>query len=275
MSISAPRYTASPVGRLGRTNRTLAIVRQQFLEQAGTATLLVVALMFLVVVLTVAVNADLASMVGQLTAGTFESPYESTVLPLLLLIVATVVGAGCIAEDVGSRSIVLYLSRPIHTVDYLSAKLAATGAWLLLATVGPGLVGVGLVAALGIAPSSVALHAAAGFLATGVVATVFFAGLVVALSSWTARSLYAGVAIFGVVLSLNLGVDVVFGITGNGAVRYVDPLTDLRSIAQVTFGVPGSHPTEPIASAVVLLGAGVLLAGLAALRLSRIEVVGE
>ncbi|MGP8135293.1 MAG: hypothetical protein ACLQD8_04010, partial [Thermoplasmata archaeon] len=268
MSISPPRYSSGPLVRLGRTSRTLAIVRQQFLNQAGTATWAIVGLAYLTVILTVTVSAELASLVGQLSVATFESPYESSVLELLILIVATVVGAGCIAEDVGSRSIVLYLSRPIDLLDYLSAKIAATGSWIVMATVGPGLVGVGVVAALGIVSSTVALSAALGFVATGLLAAVFFTGLAVALSSLTSRSLYAGVSIFGVVLSLDIGAAVVDGITRNAKVLYADPVTDLRSVAQATFGVPGPPPTDPVVSAILLIASGVALAAFAGWRLS-------
>jgi ABC-type transport system involved in multi-copper enzyme maturation permease subunit len=275
MSISPPRYAAAPIDRRGRMYRTFSIARQEFLNQSGGATWAVVGLTYATVVLVITIDSELASFVGQLTTGTFESPYESTVLPLLILLVATIVGAGCIAEDIRSRSIVLYLSRPIHLIDYLAAKMASTGSWILLATVGPGLIGVGIVAALGAVSLSISISAAAGFLATGLLVAVFFTGLAVAFSSLTSRSLYAGVAIFGVVLSLSIGVGVVFGITGNPAVLYADPLTNLRSVAEVAFGVPGPHPTDPVASAIVLVGSGVALAAIAAWRLSRVEVVGE
>ena len=275
MSISAPRYASAPTERLGRTDRALAIVGQQFLNQSTGATWAVVALTYIAVILTDALYVLLASFVGQATSATFEFAYESPVLPFLLLIVATVVGAGCIAQDLGSRSIVLFLSRPIKTLDYLGAKMAATGSWILIATVGPGIVVVVIEAALGTVSASVALSAAFGFLATGLLATIFFTGLVVALSSLTTRPLYAGVATFGLVLSLYIGVGVVAGITGNSIVRYADPITNVRSVAQAAFGVSGAHPTDPVASAIILLVGGACLAALAAWRLSRVEVVAE
>jgi ABC-type transport system involved in multi-copper enzyme maturation permease subunit len=275
MTISAPRYGAAPVPRLGRVYRTLAIVHRELLRRAGWGTWLTIALAYLAVTLIVSVEVEFASLTGTLTLSTFETPYENPVWPFLVVIVATIVGAGSLAEDVGNRSITLYLSRPIHLIDYLSAKASATGAWIVIATVGPGLVGVGVVAALGVAPASIALSAAGGFAATGLLATVFFTGLALALSSVTTRGLYAGVAMFGVVLSFEVGVPVVSGITGYTDILYADPVTDLRSVAEAVFGRSGPFATDPATSAVVLAVAGVLLAAFAWWRLSRVEVVGE
>jgi len=274
VSISAPRYASVPVPHEGRGYRILAVMRREFVHRAGSSTLLPLALLFTVVVATILVEGFFAAFVGGLTRADIESALESLPWPFLVLIVATSAGAGTLAEDIGNRSITLYLSRPIHLGDYLLAKAAACGAWLLLATAVPGLAGVVIVGLLGYASLVTALGAAAGFLAVGLVASVFLTGLALALSSLTSRSLNAGVAIFGLVLSLYIGVSVVSAVTGNPYVRYASPLTDLHSVALGSFGVTGA-PTDPIGSAVGLLGAGVLLALLAEWRLSRIEVVGE
>jgi ABC-type transport system involved in multi-copper enzyme maturation permease subunit len=275
LTISAPRYGAAPVARVGRVYRTFAIVRRELLRRAGWGTWLTVALAYLAVTLIVSIDVEFASLTGSLSLSTFEAPYENPIWPFLVVIVATIVGAGSLAEDVGNRSITLYLSRPIHLIDYLGAKASATGAWIVIATVGPGLVGVGVVAALGWAPASIALSAAGGFVATGLLAAVFFTGLALALSSMTTRGLYAGVALFGVVLSFEVGVPVVSGITGYSTILYADPVTDLRTVAQAAFGRAGPFATDPVASAAVLAVGGLLLAAFAWWRLSRVEVVGE
>jgi ABC-type transport system involved in multi-copper enzyme maturation permease subunit len=275
MSISTPRYGAGPVQRMGRTYRTLAIVRRELLRRSGPGTYVVVALTYLAITLILTIDTEIASLTGTLTLTTFEAPYGSPIWPFLMLIVATTVGAGSLAEDFGNRSITLFLSRPIRPIDYLAAKLAATGTWLAVAAVGPGLIGLAIVLALGWAPASLVLTGAGAFVATGLLATVFFTGLAVALSSLTTRSLYAGVAIFGVVLALEITAPVVSGLTNNNYVAYLSPITDLLSVAQSLFGVPGPFATEPLASAVILGGGGVFLAVFAYWRLSRVEVVGE
>ncbi|MGA8711204.1 MAG: hypothetical protein WB786_08285 [Thermoplasmata archaeon] len=275
MSIAAPRYGATSVVRLGRVHRTLAIVRRELLRRAGLGTWLVVALTYLAVTLIITINTQFASLVGTLTLSTFETPYASPAWPFLMLIVATSVGAGSLAEDVGNRSITLYLSRPIRRIDYLAAKTAATGSWIVIAAVGPGLAGLAIVLVLGWAPASLVLTGAGAFLAVGLLASIFFTGLALALSSLTTRSLYAGVGIFGVVLSLEIAAPIVSGLTGNTTVAYTSPITDILSVAQSAFGISGPYATDPLTSAAILSFAGAFLAVFAGWRISRVEVVGE
>jgi ABC-type transport system involved in multi-copper enzyme maturation permease subunit len=275
VSINAPRYGAAPVARTGRIDRTLAIVRRELVRRAGLGTWLVIALTYIAVTLTLTLNTYFASVIGTLSLSTFEVPYASPAWPFLVLIVTTAVGAGSLAEDIGNRSITLYLSRPIHRTDYLAAKLAATGTWIAIAAVGPGLLGLAVILALGWAPLSLVLSGVAAFLATGLLATVFFTGLALALSSLTTRSLYAGVAIFGVILSLEIGVPVVTGLTGNLSAAYASPITLILSVAQSAFGISGPYATDPLTSAALLGFGGAFLAIFAAWRISRVEVVGE
>jgi len=275
VSISAPRYAAGTVVRTGRGSRILAIASREFFRRARAATLLSVSLTFFVVVTVIVVTVFFASLLGTANAGDFETVYESPVWPFLMLIVAASAGAGSLADDVGDRSISLYLSRPVHLVDYVAAKTVACGGWLLISTVGPGLTGVAVTAALGYASASVLLAAIAGFVATGFVAAVFFTGLALGLSSLTNRALYSGVAIFGVVLVLYIGGSIVAGITGNIYVPYANPIENIRSVAHGAFGLSGTTATEPAASAVTLVGAGVVLWVFALWRMRRVEVISE
>jgi len=275
MSISAPRYVQGPVARVGRTFRTLAIVQREFLRRATWGPLFAVALTWFIVVVDTVVRVDFATVSHGSVRSAFESIYESAFWDLLLLIVTATVGAGSLADDIGSRSITLYLSRPIRLSDYLAAKASATAAWILIAAVGPGCVAAGLAAALGMVSASDALAAVGGCLAVGIVATVFFTGVALALSSFTRRSLYAGVAIFGTVLAVSASVGVVSGITGNADLLYADIASNVQGIAEAAFGLPSPYATDPVASVAVLLLTGSVLLGLAWWRLSRIEVVGE
>lgn len=279
MTILAPRYASSVTQRTSRGSRILAIASREFLRRSTWATLLAVALTYTGVVLTITVNVvfatALAPFVGGVTARSFESVFDSPVWPFFMLIVATAAGAGTLADDVGNRSIALYLSRPIRVIDYLVGKTTACGGWMLIATVGPGLVALGITVALGYVSTSVAVTAAVGFVTTGLVAAVFFTGLALALSSLTNRALYSGVAIFGLVLVLYIGAAVVAGITGNPYVPYANPIVDVRGTAVGAFGLSGPSETEPLASALTLLGAGAVLWAIARWRTGRVEVVSE
>jgi len=275
VSISAPRYVQGSVPRVGRPSRVLAIVEREFRRRATWGPIFAVALTWFIVVLEVVVTVYFATVIGGSVSAAFESPYGSVIWVLLLLIVTATVGAGSLADDIGSRAITLYLSRPLRISDYLGAKASAVGAWLVIAGVGPGCVAAAVTAALGYVSVSEALAAAAGCVAVGLVLAIFFTGIALALSSLTRKSLYAGVAIFGTVLSVTVSVGVVWGITGNGTLLYADLLADVQSIAEAAFGQPSPYPTDPVASAIVLVLTGCVLALLAWWRLSRIEVVGE
>ena len=275
MSISAPRYVSSGIPRTARSSRVLAVAAREFTRRATWGTLSAVTLTYMGVVLAITVEVYFATFFGGATVGTFESVLGSPIWPFFMLIVATAAGAGSLADDVGNRSITLYLSRPIHLVDYVAAKTVACGGWLLIASAGPGFLAVAVSAMLGYAKTSVLLGALAGFAATGIVAAIFFTGLALALSSLTSRSLYAGVAIFGLVLSLYIGAAIVAGITGNIYVPYASPIALIRSVAHGAFGISGPSETDPVSSAIALVGAGVALWLFAYWRLTRVEVVAE
>lgn len=134
--------------------------------------------------------------------------------------------------------------------------------------------GVVIALTLGYVPAGVSLEAIGGFVAVGLVVAVFFTGLALLFSSLTTRALYAGVAIFGLVLSLLIGTGVVAGATANPYVPYASPLGDVSAVAQAAFGA-GSPSIDPYVAAAILLAGGLLFLALAGWRLSRVEVVGE
>jgi ABC-type transport system involved in multi-copper enzyme maturation permease subunit len=275
MSISAPRYSSGPLPRLDRQSRLWSVASQEFRHRVQAAVLLPVVFCYMGVVLTTVVFVYLESIFGMVSLGTFAIAFQSPIWPYLILIVTATAGAGALAEDAGSGAIVLYLSRPIRLLDYLSAKTISVGAWLVVAAICPGLLAVGITAVLGMENAPIAFQAGAGFFAVGLLAAIFFTGLALALSSLTKRPLYAGVGIFGLVLTLNIGVSLVSGISGNSQVSYADPISDVLAVAQSAFSVSGSSPIDPAVAASVLLGAGVLLWAFAALMLRRTQVIRE
>lgn len=274
MSIAPPRYAAAPVPRVGRSGRTWAIFVRELGACAGWGTYLVVAFAYLTTLAVLLLSVELAPP-GAVSLATFYQPLSGDLWPLEILLVAAVVGSGSIAEDLGSRSITMYLSRPIHLEDYLTGKAAGVAFWVALVAFGPGVVGCIVAATLGGASATLALSALVRFLLVGLLATFFFASLALALSAWAGRALYAGVAVLGLVLALQISISVIAGITGNPQVPYLAPITDLRSVGQGLFLYQPATATEPVVSA-VLLGAaafGLLLATWS--RLVRVEVVGE
>ncbi|HYK93680.1 MAG TPA: hypothetical protein VEY07_06525 [Thermoplasmata archaeon] len=276
MSISAPRYVGSSTLRLGRRQRTLAILFREIRQLAGWGTWAVVALSYIAIVLILVIELEFGSLLGgAVTLASFHAPYDSPIWPYLVLLVATAVGSGCIADDLESRAIALYLSRPIRLSDYLTAKVAAVGFWVAMTAIGPALLGVTIVGLLGLSSASVTFAAYGAFLEVGLLTTVFFTALAVTLSTLTARALFAGVGIFGVILSANLAAASIAGATGNTAVLYVSPVTDIEAVANAAFNTGAVTDIVPGTAAALLIGAALILSVVTWVRLSRVEVVGE
>ncbi|HUJ77470.1 MAG TPA: hypothetical protein VLX64_00535, partial [Thermoplasmata archaeon] len=227
------------------------------------------------VVIIVVLTAEFSSLLGTVSLSTLHAPYASVIWPYLVLIVATAVASGAIADDLGNRSITLYLSRPIHLTDYLGAKTAAVAVWVALPSIGPGVVGVVIAAGLGLLPATVSLEGIGAFVAVGLLTTGFFTTLGIALSTLTSRALFAGVALFGATLSAHLAALAVSGATGANGVLYLSPITDLLTVADAAFSTGAADPISALGALAVLLGASVVLGVVAFLRLTRVEVVGE
>ena len=274
MSIAAPRYAAGAYRSVGRGSRIATILYREIAARAGVGTWIVVAFAYLTNVLVLLFNIVILP-VGPIDLASFSAPYGGTLWPLEILLVCALTGSGSIAEDLASRSITLYLSRPIHLIDYLVGKAAGLGFWIAMAAIGPGVVGSIFAAALGGVSASVAVSAIAATIVLGLLATAFFTGLALALSAWTARGLYAGVAIFGLILTLEFTVLALAGTTGNPQVIYLSVFDNLQNIAYYLFQSPGITSTYPGLSAFYLGVVTFLLFVATWLRLERVEVVGE
>lgn len=276
MSISLPRYRTGGLPRLGRADRVLAIWLQELRTRAGWGTWLVVGLTYLIVVLVIVATAFFAGLTGGGSASLsgFAVIFQVPVWLFLVLIVTTAVGAGSLADDLGSRAITLFLSRPIRSVDYLGAKIGSVAFWIGVAAVGPGLVGVLLVATLGYAPASVSQAAALGFLEVGILVTLFSTAVAIFLSSLTTRALYAGAGIFGGILVSDILGAAIGGATGDSSIAYLSPGTDLTSVALWAFGV-GTTPVDPGRAGVLLVTVSVVLLLLAGIRINETQVVAE
>ncbi len=275
MSINAPRY-ATPTLRLsGRGGRVLTVYLNELRTRAGWVTWAIVAVTYLAVGLIVILNAEFASLLSGVNLALFHGPYGSPIWPYFTLIVATAVGSGCIADDLASRAITLYLSRPIHLVDYVTAKILAVASWIGISAIGPGLVGVTIAAGLGLVPLPVSLAALGAFLAVGLLTTTFFTALSVTLSTYTKKALYAGVSIFGIILSTNLATSAIASATGNSAIEYLSPVTDILAAADAAFETGAVTPVVPGTAAVLLVATAAILVVATWIRLTRFEVVGE
>jgi ABC-type transport system involved in multi-copper enzyme maturation permease subunit len=209
---------------------------------------------------------------GSVGLTNFATPYNSVDYILLATLLTASVGASAVAGDFADRSIALYLSRPITPADYLFGKAASVGLVLAIFFFVPG-VGACLFAYIvGNVSISLAVTAIGAFLAAGALMVVVLTTLAVFLSSLTRRPIYAGAAIFGVLVSAEVLAQLVSGVTGNVHALYVSPLEDLVAVAQALFGE--SPSLDAGTAAVIVLLLAIVAAAVGYFRVRRVEVVG-
>ncbi len=280
MAVSEPRYALSKRELLSRRDRVWAIFSVNFRQRVGRAfpvTLVVIGMIltivpFLITVLTY----QTLGRGSSLTLDVFYGPYGNFLLLLFIMLLTALVGGGIVADDLGSKSISLYLSRPITLPDYLVAKGAVVAATLSLIAVLPGILGAILAFVLGYVDGTVALEAFGAYLAMGILFMATFATLALFLSSLTEKRAWAASGIFALLLMDDVVADVLHGVSQNVVWLYVSPWEDLTCVARALFQVmsTGDSPNPYVAFSILL----VLIVGLASatfVRLSRMELVTE
>ncbi|MCI4365108.1 MAG: ABC transporter permease subunit [Thermoplasmata archaeon] len=202
----------------------------------------------------------------------FATPYNSVNYLILATLLTASIGAGAIAGDVATRSIALYLSRPITTLDYLVGKGAAVGLVLVLFFLVPGVAACLFAYFVGNVSGGLALTAMGAFVLVGLVMVVLFTTLALFLSSLTRRPIFAGAAIFGVLVSAEVLAALVRSVTQSVQALYVSPLEDLLAVAQSVFGV--TPAIDPLGALGVVFGISAVTALVTYLRVLEVEVVG-
>src|SRR2546428_1970086 len=151
MSISLPTYSRLELPLLGRRERVRAIIatglKREFRRPAA---IVVTALGAAFTTITSIVLLFFASILlpGQARDLTFFAlPASNGFVLFFVSLMAAVIGAGLIADDMQSMAFTLYMSRPITQTDYLLAKAAILAPLVAMVTILPLLV-TALVAAL-------------------------------------------------------------------------------------------------------------------------------
>ncbi len=280
MAISPPRYALQEANRLGRRDRVWALFVTNLRLRIGSplpVALIVVGLISTVLPLlfTVALNQAIGrGSTVELSA--FYEPYTNFLLVLFILLLAALVGGGIVADDLGTKSISLYLSRPITLLDYLSAKGAVVVAALSFIAILPGFLGVVVAYVLGYVSAGVALEALGAYLGLGLLLTMTFAALALFLSSLTDRRAWASAGILAIFLIDDVVADALAGIYQNVSWLYASVWEDQLAVARDLFGVAntGPHP-DPLTALLVLVIVIIALSAVTYFRLERMELVTE
>lgn len=278
MSISLPTYTRREGPLLGRGPRVRTIVvtglRREFKRPAaifaigiGTAITTITAIVFVLL-------APFFLQGQPLDLTFFYLPASNLAILFFVTLMASVVGAGLIADDLDSMALTLYLSRPITPADYLIAKAAILAPLVSMISVLPLFITPLLGLLLGLFPWDIALAAMGLSIVVGLVLTAFYTSIALFLSSLTRRKSYAAAGMFAVTFGLWIPAQVFAspGALDNPSLLYIAPWEDFLAVARGAYGVSSGPIDWPLALA-ILLAATVLAALATYLRMRAVEVV--
>lgn len=280
MTIHAPRYLLYQRKVLGRRDRIWALFAANVrLRGFRLGPMILVVLGFVLIfglLLLEVLISDITTNSPTVGIQAFFPGIDNILLVFFVLLMTALVGAGIVADDLKSKAITLYLSRPITILDYIIGKGAVVVTLLALLAILPGLLTAVLALLLGYASPTVAGEAALAFLGVGLLLTVFFAGLALLLSSLTSRKAFAGVGIFAILLLDEFFAQVLASATNDLSWLYISPWEDVLSVGRTAFQV---NPFTPVINSSVAFSVlfGMIVAVYAAtyLRISRIQVVTD
>jgi ABC-type transport system involved in multi-copper enzyme maturation permease subunit len=277
VTISAPRYTIVRLDREPRWKRVRAIVTEGAMRRFNALNIALIMVGAIVAAIEVVefTNPTFVAFTNPgATVGlaNFAMPYASSPYLLLATLLAASAGASAIAGDVADRSITLYLSRPITPADYLFGKGAAVAVVLAVFFLVPGVAACLFAYLVGNVSFGLAALAIRSFLVAGCLMVLLFTALALVLSSLSRRPLFAGAAIFGLLVSAEVVAGLIAGVTSSPHALYVSPIEDLLAVAQSLFGVtPAIDPTTALG---LLLAIAAVSSAVAFLRVRQVEVVG-
>src|SRR3989454_12186707 len=276
MSISLPTYSRLELPLLGRRERVRAIIatglRREFRRPAaivvtviGAAftTITSIVLLFLAPILLPGQPADLTF---------FAVPASNGFVLFFVSLMAAVIGAGLIADDMQSMAFTLYMSRPITQTDYLLAQAAILAPLVAMVTIVPLLLTALVAALLGRVSWAIAVEAMGISLVIGGLLTAFFNAVTLFLSTLHRRKGIAAAGVFAVNFGLTGPAGGFAGRIGNPSLLYLSPWDDYVALASVAFG---ATPTaiDWRAAPPALLGATALAALVTYLRMRAVEVI--
>lgn len=279
MSISLPTYQRREVPLRPRRDRVLAIVTMGLKREFRRPAAIVVIAMGTAITTIISVFIVLfgAILVPQQPRDLtfFYLPVSGGAVLFFVTLIASIVGAGLIADDIHSMALTLYLSRPISPADYLVAKAAILGSLVAMLSVLPFVLTAFLAGMLGLFPWDIALPAMGISLVVGLLLTMFFTAFALFLSSLTRRRAYAGAGVFALTFGLTIPAELLAspdtGI-GQSALLYLSPWDNFLAVSRVAFGA-GEPPIAWAPALAILLVATIAMALVTYVRMRSMEVV--
>ncbi len=280
MSISLPTWTRREIPLLGRGYRVRAVIGTGIRRELQKVVAAIVVGMS--VIFTIVPSLLFVVVLGFLPTGQrqdltfFVTPATSVAILFFATLIAAVIGAGLIADDVDTMALTMYLSRPLTAFDYLVAKAAILAALTALVAILPIALTPFLALLLGLFPWDVAVEAVAMSILLGVLFTAFMTALSLFLSSLTRRRAYAAAALFAIIFGLYGTAQILAAAVNNPALHYLSPWDDYSAVAYAAFGatgLPTAVPIDWVPALAILVGVTVITALATWLRMRSMEVV--
>lgn len=286
MALNAPRYFMEGVKRKGRWERLWAMLQVNgSLKMSNGWVVAFLALGLMVTVLPFVIIVALDPF--GIDVKTFYGPFGGHFLFLFAMLVTAMVGGGVISDDFATKSISLYLSRPITLLDYLIGKFSTVAALLGVLVLLPGVIAVIVAGSLGYISASVTLQSIFTYLGAAILMVIVFASIALFLSSFTTRRTWASSGIFGVLLFTEIVSNVLAEASSDPNWIYLSPWEDFDAVARAMFGITGTTNSSFFGAPLpaysefgyiaflCLLGLTVTLLSLTYIKLTRTEVGTE
>src|SRR5213083_3081636 len=276
MSISLPTYSRLELPLLGRRERVRAIIatglKKEFRRPAAIVVTAIGAAFTTITSIVLLFFAPLFIPGQASDLSFFAVPASNGFVLFFVSLMAAVIGAGLIADDMQSMAFTLYLSRPITQTDYLLAKAAILAPLVSMVTIVPLLLTALVAALLRLVSWTIAVEAMGISLVIGGLLTLFYTAVTLFLSSLTRRKGIAAAGVFAVNFGLTIPAAILAESIQNPSILYLSPWNDYLAIANAAFGASGAGIDWPAALA-ILLGVTVLAALLTYVRMKAVEVI--
>jgi ABC-type transport system involved in multi-copper enzyme maturation permease subunit len=206
----------------------------------------------------------LNTMMGNLPFLKIEAQFFEDFLnqqTFFVFIISIYAGSGLIANDLKANALQIYLSKPITRDDYFLGKLGVVVFFLSLPTLVPGLL-LFLMAVLFKSDTTFLQNnywVLGSIVAYSLLIIFTYALLILALSSLSKSSRFAGIGFAAVFFFSQILSHILFGILRTNNVGWVSVGNDLARMGDFLFGTPSLRFTPPLWSAVIVLA--VVLAG--------------
>jgi ABC-type transport system involved in multi-copper enzyme maturation permease subunit len=205
----------------------------------------------------------------------FKAYFTADYLLFWMLIIMVLAGAGLIADDLRHNALQLYFARPLRKRDYIQGKLFTLGFFLLLLTLGPGLLfivlkiifsgGFKLLADYPWLPLSVVIWS---FVASG-----FFSLYTLALSSLSRNRRYASILLIAVYFLSDVFFGIFYGIFRSPYFALISIKANLQQVADAILRAKPHFDVPWTYSAAVLIALAGLSAAILIRKVRGVEVI--